>query len=362
MKSCLVLGCLLVLGSSGWGRAEGLTDWQAQKPPRLRLAASPYQDWLIKVLGGETDFGRHCYRERFGSLPGGKSEGVSRGHFYTRRAGFIDLAHLRRTVDFAAYVHHHVRESLQQEAPHFCFESIDRTIYHCHLRYPAFWSALRGEEREALIEEVAVRAALEAAFDFSNWREILTWYGFHNVPGFKETSSAFSFEDIPSHAVGIAVAERALRLPGVPFDEAVTRELARELAELEPVSEETYHRAMALVAGRWWTKGDCIKRHLDVGLDDGWIDPWLVPNLEPGSRPRVRRYPTPRRDVGRIAGRDCRGMVRLSCEPRPRRAEIREQVLLPGRDHIVPRQDYAILIPRVAREIRQVYGAEATRP
>jgi hypothetical protein len=102
-------------------------------------------------------------------------------------------------------------------------ENIDRTTYRIEIDYPSYWERLSDRERERLIEELAMRAALEGAFDFSNWREIITWYDFHNLPGLKEKSSAFSFEDVASHAVGLVVAQRALRDPATPFDEAVTR-------------------------------------------------------------------------------------------------------------------------------------------
>lgn len=340
--------------------AAGLSDWQAERVPRLRIAASPYPNYLLEVLPTGVDFGGHLYRVRIDTLGMGPSSETSRGHFYTWRAGFLDLAHIRRTIDLAGYVHYQAVEALRSGRTRFNFGSIDRTTYHCDLSYPAFWDDLSPRERDRLIGELSLRIAIEASFDFSNWREILTWYDFHNLPGLKEKSSAFSFEDVASHAVGLAVVRRALRDPHHPFDEAVTRELDRELARLGVVPEPVYQRAMALTAGRWWGPKACLRRNLDTGLDDGFIDPWTVPGLAPGAAPPPVRYPAPERDDSDIAGYDCRGVFTLSCEPQLRRGEIMARVLPPGETRAIPRRDYPRLLDQIGREIRGELGARAT--
>ncbi len=347
---------------AGPASGDGLDEWQSRKPPRLRIAASPYPNFLLHILPEEEGFGGHLYRVKIDTLGWGPSSETGRGHLYTRRGGFLDLAHVRRTIDFAGYAHHRVREALRSGATHFSFESIDRTTYHCHLAYPPFWKGLATGERERLVEEIALLAAAEAAFDFNNWREFLTWYGFHNVPGMPEKGSAFSYEDVPSHAVGIAVAARALRAPGVPFDKAVTRELERELAELEVVPQATYRRAMDLVADRWWAKKTCLKRHLDTGRDDGFVDPWLVRGLEPGRGPQAKRYPAPSRGYRDVLGHDCRGMVVFECEPKLRREDVLRQVLPTGETRVRPARDYPDLLRRIEEEVRREFGPNATRP
>jgi hypothetical protein len=354
------LALFVILATAGPLGAAGLNGWQAERVPRLRIAASPYPNYLLEVLPTGVDFGGHLFRVRIDTLGMGPSSETSRGHFYTWRAGFLDLAHIRRSIDLAGYVHYHVRETLRAEKTHFRFENIDRTTYHCDLSYPAFWNRLSPRERDRLIEELSLRIALEASFDFSNWREILTWYDFHNLPGLKEKSSAFSFEDVASHAVGLAVVRRALRDPDHPFDEAVTRELARELSRIGVVPEPVYQRAMVLTEGRWWGPKACLRRDLDTGLDDGFIDPWTVPGLTPGSDPPPVRYPAPERDDSDIAGYDCRGVFRISCEPHLRRGEILAHVLPPGETRVIPRRDYPRLLDRIAREIRDELGERAT--
>jgi hypothetical protein len=341
---------------------EGLSAWQAQKPPRLRIAASPYPNWLLHVVPTGADFGQHLYRVRVDTFGMGPSSEASRGHFYTRCAGFLDLSHIRRTIDFAGYVHYWLRESLLSGAEGFAFESIDRTTYRVRISYPDWWGGLPPAERDRLAGELALRKGLEAAYDFSNWREILTWHGFYNVPGMPERESAFSFEDLPSHAVGLAVAERALRAEGLPFDEAVTRELARELLEIEVAPRETYHRAMELVAGKWWDKRTCLRRFVDTGADRGWIEPWLVPGLESGPQPRARRYPVPTRSDRDVLGRDCRGLVALECEPRPRRRAVREKILPEGVSIVVPAKDYPAMQEAIRQEILAEFGPLATVP
>jgi hypothetical protein len=362
MKGSALVFALVLLCPLQRVAAGGLDAWQAEKPPRLRVAASPYPNFLLEILPTGVDFGEHVYRVKIDSLGMGPSSETPRGHFYTRRGGFLDLAHIRRAIDMAGYVHYHVREGLTRGEVHFSFENIDRTTYHTHFSYPAVWEKLDAATKARLVDEIAIRAAEEAAIDFSNWREILTWYDFHNLPGMPERGSAFSYEDLPSHAVGAAVAARALRLRGVPFDEAVTKELDRELKELEVVPSETYERAMALVAERWWGKKTCYKRHLDTGLDDGVITPWLVRGLEAGSPLVAKGYPAPRGLEGRVMGYDCRGMVVFSCEPRPGRQEVKEAVLPEGGRTVIPMRDYPVILERIAGEIRGELGPHALEP
>lgn len=352
---------LLVLSLPAGLFAAGLDDWQAEKEPRLRIAASPYENYLLHILPTPMDFGEHLYRVRIDTLGMGPSDEVGRGHLYTVRGGFLDLAHIRRSIDFTAYVHHCLVKALEAGERHIAFESIDRTTYHVDIVYPAFWSSLEEREKARLIGEIALRGGAEASFDFSNWREILTWHGFHNVPGMPEKGSAFSYEDVVSHAVGETVALRAIRSPK-PFDEAVTEELDRELASLGVVPEADYRRAMDLVAGKWWGKKTCLKRHLDIGLGGGLIEPWLVRGLFPGKPPRPRLYPGPDRDWRRVGGRDCRGMVTLSCEPRARRREILDRVLPEGQARVVPSRDYPMLLKEIEREVKAELGPHATVP
>lgn len=356
----LVVTLLVSVGPSA--SAAGLDEWQAQRPPRLRIAASPYPNFLLEVLPTGVDFGNHRYRVKIDTLGMGPSNETPRGHFYTRRGGFLDLAHIRRAIDFGGYIHYHVREGLRTGAPGFSFGSIDKSTYHCHFSYPAFWGRLAPSTRERLAEEIAVRAAEEAAIDFSNWREILTWYDFHNLPGMPERGSAFSYEDLPSHSVGAAVLVRALRDPHRPFDEAVTRELDREIEELGIVSEELYRRAMGLVENRWWGKKSCLKRFIDAGKDDGRITPWLVRGLEPGKSPRPKSYPVPRPSYGRVFGYDCRGIVVFECEPHMPKRDRVLSLLGAEVERVRPSRDYPILIEQVRREILSELGPNATRP
>lgn len=352
----------MMVGPAASSSAGGLSDWQAEKVPRLRIAASPYPNFLLKVLPTGVDFGTHLYRVEIDSLGMGPSSELARGHFYTRRGGFLDLAHIRRAIDLAGYVHYQVRDSLTRGEAGFSFENIDRTTYRVSFHYPDFWSRLEPVTKARLIEEVAVRAGETAALDLSNWREILTWYGFHNVPGMPEKSSAFSFEDLSSHAVGAAVAGRALRLEGVPFDEAVTRELQRELAELGVVPVEIYDRAMALVEGKWWAEKATLKRHLDAGRDDGFITPWLVRGLFPGAAPAAKSYQLPRGPDDFIHGYDCRGLVIFSCEPRPHRREVRDAVMAMAGSVVVPQRDYPGILARIEEEMKAELGDQVVDP
>lgn len=352
---------LILLTSLGDASAGGLNEWQAQKTPRLRIASSPYPNFLLKVLPTGVDFGDHLYRVKIDSLGMGPSSETSRGHFYTRRGGFLDLAHIRRSIDIAAYVHYQVRHCLEEGETHFSMESIDRTTYHCHLSYPGFWSHLTPTTKKQLIEELAIRAAEEAAIDFSNWREIITWYDFRTVPGMHEKGSSFSYEDLPSHFVGAAVATRALRAPGIPFDDAVTQELNRELEDLNVVPKEVYLRAMDLVAYRWWGKKTTLKRFLDTGDDDGLVSPWLVRGLEPGKAPVAKSYQAPDGDLSNVAGYDCLGMIVLECEPHMPKKNRVLSLLGPEITRVRPDRDYPVILKHIRREVIAEFGPDALR-
>jgi hypothetical protein len=159
LGACIAAISCLWLGAMGTTSAEALDSWQARKVPRLRMAASPYPNWLLHILPTDVDLGKHRYRVWIPTLGVIPSSETSRGHLYTRHAGFVDLAHIRRSIDFTAFLHHEIRDGLTNRASHFSFESIDRTTYHCHLNYPDFWDDLSAEKRERLIQEIAISAA-----------------------------------------------------------------------------------------------------------------------------------------------------------------------------------------------------------
>lgn len=342
--------------------AEPLSAWQAAKAPRLRIAASPYPNFLLRILPTDVNFGEHLYRVRISTLGMGPSSELSRGHFYTLRAGFLDLAHIRRSIDLTAYVHYRITECLTNKGSGFSFAGVEDTVYRCRLTYPDFWDGLEKGERDRIISKIAFDAAERASFDLSNWREIITWYEFHNVPGMPEKGSAFSYEDVPSHCVGTAVALRALRTRGVPYNEAVTKELHREIADLRIVSSEVYLKAMDLVKDRWWGHKTCLKRNIDTGLDDGYVEPWLVRGLEQGPASRPKMFRVSGNDFSDVDGYDCSGMVAFEYEPHLLK---KDRVLkLLGRDvkSVDPVRDYPLIIRQVRKEIIEEFGADATVP
>lgn len=343
-------------------KAEPLDAWQSRKAPRLRVASSPYDNFLLDILPTDVDLGEHLYRVRISTFGFGPSSETSRGHFYTRHGGFLDLAHIRRSIDLTAYVHYRIRECLENKTPRFSFSGVEKTTYHCRFTYPVFWDGLEKEEREKIISEISIDAAELASFDLSNWREIITWYDFHNVPGMPEKGSAFSYEDVPSHSVGALVAVRALRTRGVPYNEAVTRELERELKRLQIVPHEVYLKAMDLVKDRWWGHKTCLKRNIDTGQDDGLVAPWLVRGLEPGVAPRPKKYPVPRRDFSLVEGHDCSGMVEFEYEPHMPKKDRVLKLLGPDVTRVNPGRDYPLLLEHVHEEIIREFGPNATVP
>ena len=352
----------LEISAPGALNAEPLDARQSRKAPRLRVAASPYPNLFLQILPTNEDFGEHLYSVRISTVGLGPSSETSRGHFYTRRAGFLDLAHIRRSIDLTAYVHYRITECLTKRESGFSFAGVEATIYHCLFTYPEFWDKLHKEERARIISRVAMEAAERASIDLSNWREIITWYGFHNVPGKLEKGSAFSYEDVPSHSVGAAIAVRALRSRGVPYNDAVTRELKREIADLHMVSSETYLKAMGMVKDRWWGHETCLKRNIDTGLDDGYVEPWLVRGLEAGMKPRPKLYRIPRPDFSDIDGYDCSGLVKFEYEPHMPKKDRVLKLLGPDAHRVDPARDYPLILQQVREEIIEEFGPHATVP
>ncbi|EKC4035931.1 DUF4056 domain-containing protein, partial [Escherichia coli] len=70
------------------------------------------------------------------------------------------------------------------------------------LVFRAFTPPSSVRDRYVLAAEISARLAYQLAV----WHEIAQWYGFESVPGYPETVSAFSPEDLWSNLLGARVA------------------------------------------------------------------------------------------------------------------------------------------------------------
>src|SRR3546814_10292448 len=116
------------------------------------------------------------------------------GIVYTRRGGFIDIAHVRDSADNALFLFSQIWPRLGQ---HWSLdlgpELADRRI-----DFDAFDLPDSPADRYTL----AAFLAAHLSFQLAAWHEIAQWYGYHTVPGFPERLSAFSPEDLYSNVLG----------------------------------------------------------------------------------------------------------------------------------------------------------------
>jgi hypothetical protein len=149
------------------------------------------------------------------------------------------------------------------------------------LTFPSDWDRLDEDDRERAARDVSRELGQYLAFTALTWHEILTWFGYRPRPHVSEFPSAFSWEDTYSNLLGVQVAGAALQEETLPFSEAMTVALDRQLKDLGGQSAEVAERAARSQKGRWYSKRWFAtvvhKRNFDVGLDDGFVTPCLVP-------------------------------------------------------------------------------------
>src|SRR5262245_17318752 len=102
LRAIHFISIALILAATGCStaeRKEGLPG------PRDRLGALPFPGAFTLYHASDPDFlGKHCY-ERSAMLAADEADGI----VYTRRAGFIDLAHVRITIDTVRYCTEEIR-------------------------------------------------------------------------------------------------------------------------------------------------------------------------------------------------------------------------------------------------------------
>jgi len=341
--------------------AGAMSGCASDGAPRTRIGSLPFPGMLsLYEAADPDDLGVHRSGPtiiRLG-VPGERE----RGTLYTRRAGFLDLCHLRESIDWTRYFYVRVAEALREmdrgEPPPWsfalrCFQS-DIEI---QILRPTWWADLPASERSDLREELSLRAAERLAVGITTWHEIATWFGYQTVPGVPEHWSAFTWDDTASHIIGANVGGRVLRDGAEHWDCAVTVALAAHLQELEVVSTQEHARATAIVRDRWWKGWSPVHRDLDVGLAEGFKIPWIVEDL--GHNAAVLSLPT----LDDVRGRDLRGMIVLRITPS--RGMMRR---IMGSDHASPPRsldgESGLLeaVERVRTSMRKEFGEGFDQP
>jgi hypothetical protein len=218
--------------------------------------------------------GRHRYRSLFGL-------GEATGILYTEHGGFIDLAHVRNSADWAAAVAARVEAAIENGERTVEFKTLGPSAYVIHLD-------VASDMTPENIRDLAIRTGQYASFIACVWHETITWYGYKIVPLISERPSAFSYEELYSDALGVQLAGLALRDDERDFNAAMTAYLQSEILRLKAVPKRQARRIGKQVNGRWWSSRTVWplnrkvrKRNVDAGEDDGAITPWLASGNQP---------------------------------------------------------------------------------
>lgn len=280
----LTAGCSYPNRGHPIARVGEAIGWSAEKaafdPPRQRFGLMPFGAWYapwtpldVGALGHHRHNGAGVLGTALGSP---RSEEVSRGILYTRRGGFLDIAHLRNAVDLTAFVHAEVAPRLHRGGRvTLRLVSAEPDVYHLQLHPPAH--ATPNERARA-----AVEIAGRVGHLMTTWHEVLTWYGYRAMGVVTERPSAFSYDDAASHRVGVELAMRVLRevspepgqsrppgskeVDAAVFDAAVTDALPKVLRELGVVSPDEATARMRSLEGQWWGDGRPLFRVIDLGI------------------------------------------------------------------------------------------------
>ena len=194
------------------------------------------------------------------------------GIVYTKRGGFIDLAHMRDCADWTAYLYSLILST------NFNGDSI--TIDFGNEGGSKSLVLIIPSEFDDLD---AYQLAGTIAYELSLWHEIATWFGASYVPMIPERYSSFSPEDLYSNLLGVNLGIAALQ-SHLEYNDAMTLLITDILDSLEAVTTtaETYD-AMEQVENIWWSaekplpsKKILLKRYFD---SDFTLTPWLVPGV-----------------------------------------------------------------------------------
>ena len=344
-RSLLLLALLTLITASGCSATAGV--------PRLRVGSLPFPGiFSLYEAADAGDLGVHCSGEPLARI--GLAREREHGTLYTRRAGFIDLSHVRESIDWVTFFHTRICSALHEaEAAEFASSSFSLEFCEGHFEItvsrPDSWKTLPPESRSLLADELAIRAAQRLAIIATTWHEIATWYGHQTLPVIPEHGSAFTWDDSTAHVVGALVGGKVLRARESDWDRAVTVALDTELSILAVVSKADHDRAAEMVRDRWWKGWVAIRRDLDVGLSTSFKVPWLV--AEFGTDAAMLELPT----LADVFGYDLRAVITLSIMPSERiMRKLSSQQSVPH--PIEGEQGLLDAVERVRASMREEFG------
>lgn len=277
MRGLGILIVLLLTGCQGDQQAQ-ISDLSAEIPDKishiwpvpaplsqpdgLRPCCAFGYDLKAELLGVPVPFyhaenvidadqlGTHVYNNSelsgITNLMGMSSENL--GLLYTRRAGFIDIAHIRDTADNTLFLFSQIWPRLGEEWQ----LELGTELASRRIQFRAFTPPKSEQQHYILATFLAARLAYQMAV----WHEIAQWYGYQSVFGFSEQVSAFSPEDLYSNMIGaklsatLILSGRATSLD--QYNSSMMAALPQVLHQLGAVNQTETRLQFDYVDGTWW--------------------------------------------------------------------------------------------------------------
>lgn len=168
----------------------------------------------------------------------GKTE--NNGIIYTKKAGFIDIAHVRDQADWTAYLYHKLSNMPK---------GITQKL---HLGQELGHKVVTINIPLKTTQIDLVNMAGHIAYELSNWHEIASWFGATKAPILNEKFSSFSFEDNFSNALGVFLGKQAL-LSTRNYNVAMDSLLHGYLQQAEAAQDNlTTENTMLNLAQKYW--------------------------------------------------------------------------------------------------------------
>lgn len=165
-----------------------------------KLGPVPVPFYRIGNVLTTESLGEHVYNDSFWfgitEVIGLSNENL--GIIYSRKGGFIDIAHVRDTADYTYYLFTQIYPRLGEA----WMLTLTDELASRRVQFRAFTPPDNAADRYTL----SVYLAARLAFRMAVWHEIAQWYGYHSVPGFSEEISAFTLEDLYSNLLGARLA------------------------------------------------------------------------------------------------------------------------------------------------------------
>jgi hypothetical protein len=332
--------------------------------PRDRIGALPFPGpFTLYTVADPNHLGKHRYGT-LGRIPFIQTEEKERGIIYARKAGFIDVAHIRESCDWTRYFTLQLRKAIKAGKTEVNLAGKNDARLLIDLKYPDGWADLSDGERKSLGEEMAIRGGQQLGYLTVTWHELITWFGWRKIFLIDEQPSAFTYDDTMSHMVGIRVAGRALRdKRGGNWDAAVTRNLKEVMKEIGAVKPVQTELAVDAVEGLWWKDGEPLKRQFAPPPgDDVSVTPWLVEGLPFA---RVDEPPAPfvlpsLRDVN---GHDCSQFIAsLHIQPNIDEADKMKRCIRCRMPYFSAQKDLPALLAVAEQQMTERFGEAVNVP